>query len=192
MKIGLLLVTLFAFLSFCTHPIYAQETTLTIIPSPIQAVSQEESSYQLPYPGLLPDHPLYIMKTMRDNIIDFFIGNPLKKTEFYLLQADKRLVAGVMLYQKDKTKTEEVASVLSKSGNYFEKAIGQLREAKKLGLEIQPMLEKLIAASDKHREVLLKSEKQAAGADKKIFSTAHRRMLTFEKTLHSLQKIYRK
>ena len=47
--------------------------------------------YELPYPGILPDNPLYFLKAIRDNVLGFFITDPLKKADYSLLMADKRL-----------------------------------------------------------------------------------------------------
>ena len=42
----------------------------------------ESVNYQLPYPGrILPDHPLYFLKMIRDRIWLFFTTNSLKKAE---------------------------------------------------------------------------------------------------------------
>ena len=56
--------------------------------------------YELPYPGLLPDNPLYYLKAIRDNILKFLIRDPMKKAEFDLLQSDKRLGASYALLKK--------------------------------------------------------------------------------------------
>ena len=58
-----------------------------LVPSPI--------NYPLAYPGILPDNPLYPLKMLRDRIVFFLINDPFKKAEFNLLQADKRLGAGL-------------------------------------------------------------------------------------------------
>src|SRR3989344_4236916 len=60
------------------------------------------SSYQLAYPGILPDHPLYKLKVLRDKLIPLFISNPQKKVEFYLLQTDKGISATDILVKKGK------------------------------------------------------------------------------------------
>ncbi|MBF8250036.1 MAG: LPXTG-motif cell wall anchor protein, partial [Candidatus Levybacteria bacterium] len=59
--------------------------------------SNQEVNYELPYPGLLPDSPLYFLRVTRDKLVSFLISDPLKKAEFDLLQADKRLNAGIYL-----------------------------------------------------------------------------------------------
>ncbi len=45
------------------------------------------SEYALPYPGILPDNVLYNLKVFRDKVFEFLIIDPVKKADFYLLQA---------------------------------------------------------------------------------------------------------
>ncbi|MBI2029476.1 hypothetical protein HYT02_03610 [Candidatus Gottesmanbacteria bacterium] len=71
---------------------YAQENVE--ITSPPATPSNE---YILPYPGMLPDNPLYKLKVLRDKIYDFFIKDPIKKAQFKLLMADKRMNMARML-----------------------------------------------------------------------------------------------
>ncbi len=52
--------------------------------------SKKTIEYALPYPGLLPDSPLYILKAIRDRIIEVLISDTMKKANFELLAADKR------------------------------------------------------------------------------------------------------
>lgn len=114
--------------------------------------SAQKRDYQLPYPGLLPDSPLYFLRIIRDRTISFLISDPLKKAEFNLLQADKRLNAGVSLVNKNKN--DLALSTISKAENYFEEALQKTREAKKQGMETTDLTSKLIDASGKHIEVL--------------------------------------
>src|SRR3989338_6920091 len=76
------------------------------------------SDYQLPYPGILPDNPLYNLKTLRDKVWSFLISNPSKKAEFDLLQADKRLSVAIALF--DLKKYDLAEATISKGENYFE------------------------------------------------------------------------
>ncbi|HSW97310.1 MAG TPA: hypothetical protein VLF89_05800, partial [Candidatus Saccharimonadales bacterium] len=44
--------------------------------SPIITMENKQIQYDLPYPGLLPDNPLYSLKVLRDKIVEFFISDP--------------------------------------------------------------------------------------------------------------------
>lgn len=119
------------------------------------ATQTESVKYDLPYPGILPDHPLYFLKMIRDRIVSFLISDPLKKADFDLLQADKRLNSGIYLLNKNKDKNEKLAhSTISKGENYFEEAIQNVRQAQKQGLDTKDILRRLSDASKKHQEVL--------------------------------------
>ena len=67
-----------------------------------EALATEAAEYILPYPGMLPDHPLYKIKTLRDKIILFLIRDPIKKAAKHLQMADKELFAALKLAEKDK------------------------------------------------------------------------------------------
>lgn len=116
------------------------------------SAEEKKVEYALPYSGLLPDNPLYRLKTFRDFIINILISDPLKKAQFGLLQADKRLSAGVALAKKNKH--ELAVSTISKGQNYFEQAIVSTGAAGKEGKSIAPMKDKLFQAVRKHEEVL--------------------------------------
>lgn len=143
--------------------------------------SQEEIKYELPYPGLLPDHPLYFLRIIRDRSIEFLISDSLKKAEFNLLQADKRLNAGIYLFKKGKI--SEALSTISKAENYFEKSIEKTKEAEKQGMDVKDIKRRLADAVQKHQEEL---EKLLARTDKKFkgnFEKEHKRLIIFGERL---------
>lgn len=138
--------------------------------------------YPLPYPGMLPDSPFYILKVVRDKIISFLISDPLKRAEFNLLQADKRLQAGVFLAEKNTNKTALAISTVSKGQNYFEEAIYKTQEAKSQGKDVSGILDRLIAASRKHQEVLQSLQRDVAKEGKGDVAAMQKRMEELEKT----------
>ncbi len=141
-------------------------------------------NYELPYPGLLPDSPLYFLRVIRDKTVGFLISDPLKKSEFDLLQADKRLNAGIYLFNRGKVSL--ALSTISKAENYFEAAIQKVKEARKEGMETRETINKLINSSSKHQEILRSLEKKVpqnfrAGVDFQL-----QRAVSFEKEVISL------
>lgn len=113
----------------------------------------KETPYELPHPGLLPDHPLYIFKTIRDNILIFTTRNTHKKALLYQQLSDKRITAAHRLAQKGKG----------------ELALAHATEAEDLFLKIPPLVQtvrnqgeedtgdlisKLYLSNAKHREVI--------------------------------------
>lgn len=118
--------------------------------SPVQEKKQE---YLLPFPGILPDHPLYFLKQVRDGIMDRLIVDPLRKAEFHVLRADKRLNMGKVLVEQKKEKLAE--EVISKGEKYLERAISGLMAYKSLGRPVPAsLIDKITRSLEKHVEVL--------------------------------------
>ena len=109
--------------------------------------------YFLAYPGkVLPDHPLWPVKVIRDKIWFLMTTNPSKKAEMKLLFADKRLVSSKELFEKDKP--ELAFSTLTKAEKYLEEASAQETQNRKNGLETVEFLKRLSFASLKHAQVI--------------------------------------
>lgn len=114
---------------------------------------KKEVDYYLPYPGILPDHPLYWLKMIRDRVQLLLTTEPLVKAKKLLLYADKRLGAGWALIEGNKV--DLGITTLTKAEKYLERAV---IAAEKLGDndEERRFKEKLEKAEMKHKEVLLK------------------------------------
>lgn len=109
--------------------------------------------YQLPYPGILPDHPLYLLKTTRDKIQVFLTRDNLKKAHLYLLYSDKRLAMAQALEKKGKTSL--ALSTLSKGEKYFLKIPPLLEQASEQGTSPSAEFVDIVKTSnDKHKEVI--------------------------------------
>lgn len=183
MKVFFLLIISTLFL-FITPSVFAQEDGISqlaeIKPSPTVV-----PEYQLPYPGLLPDNPLYFFKTFRDRIVDILISDPLKKAEFNLLQADKRLSAGQYLFNNGKEELAE--STISKGENYFADAIEKTKMAKKQGMDTNYISERLALSAKKHIDILSQIEEKTAGKLKNKIQVNKNRVLEFQKEIEKLQ-----
>jgi len=113
---------------------------------------QEKVVYQLPYPGILPDNPLYFFKALRDQVQVFFIRDYQKKAETYLLYSDKR--ANMAIFLLEKGKINLAITTFSKGEKYFLKIPSLLKEAKSQGQQIpSDFIEKLKLANAKHKEI---------------------------------------
>lgn len=146
-----------------------------------QAAASKKPEYQLPYPGLLPDHPLYILKTIRDRIIDFLIADSLKEAEFTLLQADKRLAASIVLVEKGKHELAE--DTVSKGENYLARSVESLRKASSEGKDTAALKGKLAAALNKHEETLRLLAGKAEGKVKDRFTQLASDIVKFRDSL---------
>lgn len=116
-------------------------------------VSPTPVDYKLPFPGILPDHPLYPLKRLRDKILISMTSKPVKKVEIYLLFSDKNLVMGQLLWERAKydlgLKTfEESEQLLLKSAVSLVKL--------KQGNNLPPGLaDKIELSGKKHGEIIL-------------------------------------
>lgn len=114
---------------------------------------QEKVVYNLPYPGLLPDSPLYITKIIRDRITDFLTRDNLKKAELYLLYSDKRAAMSITLAHKGKSQL--AIDTFTKGEKYFLKIPALLTSAKKQGSQAPSnFIETLKLSNAKHKELI--------------------------------------
>ena len=117
------------------------------------AAVQETVVYNLPYPGLLPDHPLYILKAIRDQLIVFGTRDNVKKAQLYLLLSDKRIGMAITLSKKGKEK--QAIEVAGKAEKYFFNISQLLIDAKKQGSgSSSEFVQTLKLSNAKHKEIL--------------------------------------
>lgn len=134
--------------------------------------------YDLSYPGLLPDHPLYILKQVRDNMMALFIGKPLERSSFMLLQSDKQISAAKLLVDQKKDLTM-IRDSFTASQKSFEEAVEVTQAAKQEGLATGDMINKLRIASKKHNEIVREITAQLSPEEKKMFSDIEKKSLEF-------------
>jgi hypothetical protein len=139
-----LLILFFAAIAFPLTT-YAKPI-LTPTPSPAPVAVE----YYLAFPGKLPDHPLYKLKVLRDKLIERTIQDPNKKVTFYLLQADKGILAAAMLIDKQNYTLAGVTALKAEHNmtvitSYLDQ-IDSIRDPE--------LLAKIKTASRKHQEVL--------------------------------------
>lgn len=173
-----------------TLGISSAKTNLAVaqdVASPSSEKQEERSDYELPYPGLLPDSPLYFLRITRDKIVGFLISDPLKKSEFNLLQADKRLNAGIYLFnsaKQNENKMKLAVSTVSKAENYFEEALSKMQEAKMQGKEISGIERNLRNALRKHEQEIASLSERANVNFKAGFEKELKRVAGFEERLN--------
>lgn len=137
--------------------------------------------YYLPYPGILPDHPLYWLKMLRDKVFLSFTKKPLVRFERLLLYADKRVGAAEALVKGNKM--ELGVTTADKAEKYLEQAVVQFEELAKKG-EAQPEIHnRLDKALLKHQEILADLLDQVSGQSKDSLNQA------LEKTERNYKKI---
>lgn len=171
--------------SLAFKTVNAQEL-LSVSPSPTLAPTPTTIEYTLPYPGILPGSPIYPVKVFRDRLVEFFISNPLKKGEFYLLQADKHLSAGQILVAQNSKNYSLAETTISKGENYMQMALDQVPVIKATQREDRELLNQLITALQKHQEVIKSLQKEAPKDVSERLETSRQRAIQMEKTADSL------
>lgn len=120
---------------------------------PVLGEETVEIDYFLAYPGrVLPDHPLWPLKALRDRIWLFITTNPSRSAELKLLFADKRVTMSKILFEKGKP--EVGFSTLTKAEKYLEEAVNQEKENRQKGIDTSELLSRLAQASLKHAQVM--------------------------------------
>lgn len=149
--------------------------------------SGKSIEYTLAYPGLLADNPLYFLKAARDKVIEFLIADPVKKADFYLLQADKRLYEGKLLFDKGNSKYSLAETVVSKGENYFEKGIAQIQMAKNQNIAVDSLIQKYHLSSSKHEEVIKSMVGKSSGGVKSGLTQSQKRAHDFHHMLEDFE-----
>ena len=118
----------------------------------VEVVAASEVEYQLPYPGMLPDNPLYFLKVARDQIVGALLTDQAQKSFYFLLLADKRLGAGAALMESGKA--DLAAATFLKGEEYFALAVDLAVAAENSGRDVSDLAAKLVVSGAKHSELL--------------------------------------
>lgn len=123
-------------------------------------IEEQAANYHLPYPGILPDHPLYALKMVRDRLVDWLTFDKVKKVELFELYADKRIGAARALVEGGQA--ELGVETARKAVRYQERAIEKTKELKREGRDIGDVGNQIEKATAKHEQVLSTIEEKAA------------------------------
>lgn len=136
-----------------------KKPTVAASPTPVlvetgSTTTTVKTEYELPYPGILPNNPLYFLKQFRDWLLEKLIVDPIKKAEFYLLQADKRLNMSILLVA---AKAEALSNeAISQTEVFMTKSVDALTNLKKEGGEVPAyLIDRLEKSMGKHKEILV-------------------------------------
>lgn len=132
---------------------------LAPVASPSAAPSIE---YALPYPGLLPGHPLYPVKQLRDHILLLFARNPAQKCTLLLFLSDKKLAMAMQLWESQKQ--ELAVQTLKESHEHMLEGSTYLVTLKKENTLPVGLAEKYRTAHKKHEEIHMTLVKTAPSA----------------------------
>ena len=169
---------------FSVLPVFAAEATQAGETRESTKSASAQIIYELPYPGLLSDSPIYFIKVLRDKVVLFLTRDPIKKAEYHLLLADKRIHMAAILV--DKGKVELAKETALKGENEYTLLVFLFKDiVKKPNKDLFERLEK---SALKHQEVLRSIINKVDKKDEKTFVT----VLEFsERNLEELKQIYK-
>lgn len=156
-------ILVMSFLS-ATHPKAAADTTTSM--TPVASASAEKSEYYLPYPGILPDSPLFKLKAVRDRIRVLVSFDKLKRAEVELLLADKRINAAQALF--DGGKEDLAVSTATKAEKYLWQSAEDTMTLARSGKDVKSMLLILSKAGVKHLEMLESMRLKSSAANQEV------------------------
>lgn len=122
-----------------------------IIPFLFAGLVQAQSD-DLPEPGMLPNHPLYFLKSWSESIGTFFTFGEERKAERLFELSERRLSETIALSEHEDSSIAEEA--IERYQKQLEQAIQKAKEAKDKGMDMDELLEKISERTLKHQEVL--------------------------------------
>lgn len=155
LAIAILIVSLFAVTYRSVHAAASPVATATATVSPTPAVID----YPFPYPGVLPDSPLWVFKAVRDRVILWLTFDKIANTEKLLFYSDKRLEAARVLIEGGKADIGITTSV--KAEKYLSDAVNQLLLAKKEGGNIDLLEARMKKSTVAHLQVLTRLQERS-------------------------------
>lgn len=134
-------------------------------------MSDKKVVYELPYPGILPDHPFYFLKELRDRALDVTTRDDTRKAELYIQFSDKYLNTAVALAKKGR---ETQADEILISGEKYSLRVPDLfKKAKQQGAgPTQQLVDRLKQSNEKHKEVIQELMKTTSQRDKRSLEKA--------------------
>lgn len=180
-----IIITFIFFLIFISPKAEAQTEIPMPSLSPTPSIIEVPIQYEFPYPGLLPGTFLYNIKGFRDKIMEILITDPVRKSNFYLLQSDKRFAASLILFRKGDQVLAE--TTLSKGQNYLEKSLEKAIQARREKADANEIATRINSSAIKQKqeiEGLVKSVKgetmQKLNADLKRAEELEKRVGQFK------------
>ncbi len=146
---------------------------------------EQPVKYELPYPGLMEDSPLYFLKNIRDSIVEFTTRDNLKKAQLHVLFADKRVRAAELLQEKGHE--EKVSDELKTSQSYFRNALQDVLASKQQGVSASAeFITKMKLSNLKHREVIQRLKQVVPGAQQRALEEILKENQKLRDSLQSL------
>lgn len=173
-KILVFVLVLYIGRLFSSLPVLAANTA-TPSGQKINQVVTQKIDYTLPYPGVLPDNPIYFLKVLRDNVLLFLIQDRVQRSFYLIRLADKRVESAKMLL--DKGETSLAAETAVQGEDYLTRAVDEAAGAKTEGRNVAELFAKLTVAGAKHDEVTGEMMVKLSGGDSQMMQRARQKNL---------------
>ena len=116
-------------------------------------IQAKDVVYDLPFPGILPDHPLYILKVARDKTKLFFTRDSIKKINLLLLYSDKKINMAQPL--SDRGRWDRSSRIAFEAEEDFGKMIDVMNVSKKQGASATAdFIKKAKVSNQKHKHII--------------------------------------
>lgn len=117
------------------------------------SLESKEIEYELPYTGILPDHPLYMLKQARDKVWLFIAREPIKKAELLLHISDKKAAMASLLSQKGAW--SKSVEIMLESENDFHMVFEYAARSEEIGAApTEDFIQKMKLSNQKHRQII--------------------------------------
>ena len=189
MRMLFILIMTFVLTVIAVQPILAVNI-ITPEPEPTGTASVEVE-YVLPYPGMLPDNPIYKLKTARDRLLIMFISSPANRADKYISLADRLFVEALKVAEKDKVSL--AVHTAFKAEHQMTLAVSSIVNIDSPE-QFKEIKEKTLLASQKHRELLagiadrVKSDNDAANNVEKIVQFSYENDESIRRTVQERQQ----
>ncbi len=161
LAVGILFVSIDRNTNYVNKSLAVADLQFEVISEEMIASPTPKIEYYLVYPGILPDHPLYKIKMIRDRLWLWLTPDLPRRSELLLLSADKRLGAGKVLIEGNKSTLG--ITTLWKAEKYLDQAVNTVIKAQEKGLGVQRTKEKIKTAALKHEEILTELKEKTQG-----------------------------
>lgn len=119
---------------------------------------------KLPAVHILPDNPLYFLKTLKEQAQLFITRNAKDQSDLLLSFSQERLAEAVKVAEKGKTQVSD--KLLEAYGEDIKQAKEKVEQAKAAGEQTHDLLIKLKQTTDYYQSVLARVEKGVPESDK--------------------------
>jgi hypothetical protein len=169
-------IVILSVLRVTQQQIHGEIITATMVPSSnahLLAINQilieEKINYVFPSPGILPDHPFYWLKMVRDRIYLIFTPNTQERLKLQAHYADKRLSAGYILITKGQTGLG--VSTITKAEKYLHEALLKAEKLFESGSLSDQELRSLLKTAIAHQAILSSLSQNTTGQHQQVLAS---------------------